>query len=58
MVDTRNYGKKEGHEAVDFEHPARGPNHCSECEHYVGRHCTKVVDPISPEDWCRLFEAK
>lgn len=57
-MDTRNYGKKESHDAVAFEHPAKGPHHCSECEHYVGRHCTKVVDPISPGDWCRLFEAK
>jgi hypothetical protein len=57
-VDTRNYGKKESHDAVAFEHPAKGPHQCSACEHYVGRHCTKVVDPISPDDWCRLFETR
>ena len=59
-MDTRNYGKKEGHEDVAFEHPAKGAHQCIECEHYrmfYGKpRCSKVVDPISPDDWCRLFE--
>lgn len=43
------------HEAVGYEHPARGSNHCSECKHYLGRACEIVRDPIRPEDWCRRF---
>lgn len=42
---------------VNFEHPAKGPNHCSQCIHFdPERACELVEGQIEPEDWCRLFE--
>lgn len=59
MKDTRNYGKKFSHEEVRYEHPARGPDHCAGCEHFImPNHCTGVADPISPEDWCVRYDRK
>lgn len=45
---------------VGFEHPAKGSDHCMECEHYEpGRDkCQIVAGEIQPQDWCRKFEAK
>lgn len=58
--DTRNYGKKYSHEEVRYEHPSRhGKDECKDCEHYIRGsppHCTGVVDPISPGDWCIRFD--
>lgn len=48
---------KLGHEEVDYEHPAKGKNHCGQCEHFIpANHCKIVEDPIRPEDWCKEFE--
>jgi len=50
--------EKYSHEEVGYEHPAKGPHHCSECKHYEtggGWHCEIVKDPIHPEDWCKKF---
>lgn len=58
----RDYGKKLSHDEVGYEHPARGPHHCSQCEHYQrpnrGWRCEIVQDPIRPEDWCEKFLLK
>jgi hypothetical protein len=44
---------------VDFEHPAKGPHHCSECEHFEPPHaCGLVKGRIDAGDWCRRFRAK
>jgi SPP1 gp7 family putative phage head morphogenesis protein len=46
------------HAEVEFEHPAKGPHHCSECQHYGGvDDCELVKSPIAPDDWCNKFEA-
>lgn len=46
------------HDAVEYEHPAKGPHHCGECAHYGGPDdCELVVPPIAPEDWCKKFDA-
>lgn len=48
---------------VGFEHPAKGPHHCSECIYYthpekkIGQ-CDIVLGNIEPKDWCREFEEK
>lgn len=41
---------------VGFEHPAKGPDHCSECRHFrPPDSCEIVSGEIRPEDWCRKF---
>lgn len=47
-------------ESVNFEHPATGMDHCSNCRHYRGNShsCTIVEGVIEPGDWCEKFEAK
>jgi len=51
------YAKSE----VGFEHPAEGPHHCGQCEHFLGakkQRCAIVAGVITPPDWCRKFDAK
>lgn len=46
---------------VGFEHPAKGPDHCSECVHFEkrGPHtCEIVAGKIEGTDWCRKFREK
>ena len=46
---------------VNFEHPAKGPDHCKDCKHYkvVPYHsCEIVPGVIMPNDWCKKFVAK
>jgi len=48
--------KKLAKSAVAFEHPAKGPHHCSECRHFVSPgNCRIVAGTISPRDWCKRF---
>lgn len=46
--------------AVGFEAPAKGPHHCSQCQHWEPpKHCAIVEgDDIDADDWCRRFKAK
>lgn len=47
------------HKEVGFEHPAKGPHHCSECKHYQGLgNCEIVKPPIAPADWCEKFKSR
>jgi hypothetical protein len=47
---------KLSHADVAFEHPARGPHHCSECARFEAPDaCELVESPIAPEDWCERF---
>lgn len=48
------YQKRE----VGYERPAKGPNHCSECKHFLARQeaCEIVEGRILPGDWCKKFE--
>jgi hypothetical protein len=43
--------------AVDFEHPAKGPNHCSQCRHFLPDQlaCRIVAGHITGRDWCKRF---
>ena len=45
---------------VEFEHPAKGPHHCSECRHFLRaeRACTVTQGRIMPQDWCNKFSEK
>jgi hypothetical protein len=43
-------------QSVAFEHPAKGPHHCSECVHYLGGACDIVAGKIEPADWCEKFK--
>jgi len=43
---------------VEFEHPAKGPNHCSQCVHFQGKTCEIVKGSVDPEDWCNKFKAR
>jgi len=46
-------------ESVDYEHPAQGPDHCGECEHFIAPEaCEFVEGSIAAGDWCELFEAE
>lgn len=43
---------------VDFEHPAKGVNHCGECKHFEvhgPKLCEIIAGTILPEDWCNKF---
>jgi len=55
MGDTR-VGAKVAKPSVGFEHPAKGPHHCSQCQHYQGGSCEVVQGRIAPGDWCRRFK--
>lgn len=45
--------------AVDFEHPAQGPNHCGECWHFMPPdECRIVMGRVTARDWCKRFDAK
>ena len=47
---------KLSHADVAFEHPARGPHHCSECAYFEApAACELVESPVAPEDWCERF---
>lgn len=41
---------------VDFEHPAKGPNHCGECKYFLGGRCAIVSGIVMAEDWCKKFD--
>lgn len=47
-------------ENVQFEHPAKGPDHCANCEHFLSstNRCRIVSGEVRPEDWCKRYEAK
>lgn len=57
LNQAQDASKKEKAE-VQFEHPAKGPNHCGECKHYdaPSKMCEIVLGSIEPEDWCNQFE--
>ena len=41
---------------VQYEHPAKGPHHCSQCRHFKSPHSCEIVEGrIAPEDWCKKF---
>lgn len=41
---------------VGFEHPAKGPHHCSECKHFRGPNSCEIVSGrIEAGDWCEKF---
>jgi len=51
---------KLSHRLVEFEHPAQGPHHCSQCKHWLGPKpdddsCGIVVPPVTAPDWCKEF---
>jgi hypothetical protein len=43
-------------QAVDFEHPAKGPNHCGACEYFLGGRCAIVTGIVETGDWCKKFK--
>lgn len=45
------------HAEVEFEHPAKGPHHCSECVHWLGARCEIVEPPVEAGDWCNRWTA-
>lgn len=49
---------KLSHAAVEFEHPAKGPHHCGECQHRTATGCEIVADPIEDGDWCDRFKQR
>ena len=53
--------KKFTHAEVAYEHPAKGPEHCGECLHFIGAKMPRwqiVKSPIPAEDWCQRYRAK
>jgi len=48
--------KKFDKSEVGFEHPAKGPNHCGACTHYIGGgYCAIVSGLVLAQDWCKKF---
>ena len=44
---------------VEFEHPAKGADHCSACVHYRGGdRCEIVIGVIKREDWCDRYQGE
>jgi hypothetical protein len=46
---------------VEFEHPAKGKDHCGQCTHFeveAVRHCEIVAGIVESIDWCDKFERK
>jgi hypothetical protein len=44
--------------SVEFEAPAKGPNHCGMCRHFQAPSaCELVAGTVRRVDWCRLFRA-
>ena len=46
---------------VEFEHPAKGDHHCSQCVHFEVLHkngCEVVQGHIEAQDWCDKFKPK
>lgn len=42
---------------VNFEHPATGIDHCSDCRYFLGGRCSIVLGTVLAQDWCERFEA-
>lgn len=50
---------KQPKEAVGYEDPAKGKDHCRDCRFFVVPNaCRKVEGRILGTAWCRLFRAK
>lgn len=46
---------------VEFEHPAKGDEHCNACRHFEIRHpeaCEIVEGKIEGYDWCIMYNIK
>ncbi len=43
---------------VQFEHPAKGRDHCSECVHFIPEYsrCRIVRGEVMGVDWCKKFK--
>lgn len=42
---------------VEFEHPAKGSDHCGDCVHFEdGGTCAIVDGAILAKDWCKEFK--
>lgn len=50
--------KKFTKEQVGFEHPAKGPDHCGQCQHFLGGRCAIVYSTVMAGDWCRKWKAE
>ena len=49
--------EKVEHSKAEYEHPAKGINHCSECEHFQSPSgCEIVKSPVNRDGWCAFFE--
>jgi hypothetical protein len=46
--------QKLSHAAVRY-HLTSGADRCDGCRFYLGHACSRVVGPIMPSGWCRLF---
>ena len=47
------------HEAAKYQDNPKDGQQCSGCTLFVEPHsCQVVEDPIAPEGWCELFQAK
>jgi 8-oxo-dGTP diphosphatase len=44
--------------AVEYEHPAKGPDHCGLCRHFdhAEAACELVAGAIATNDWCKKFD--
>jgi hypothetical protein len=41
---------------VQFESPARGTDHCIQCQNFMSPdYCLRVNGKVHPDDWCKLF---
>jgi hypothetical protein len=55
MARRIRYRKNE----VEFEHPAKGADHCEMCKHFkMPAACEIVMGEVYPGDWCNKFDPK
>jgi hypothetical protein len=49
---------KMSHADAQYEDPAKGIDHCSQCQYFEPPSgCHLVKSPIGQKAWCRFFEA-
>jgi hypothetical protein len=49
---------KKSKEEAKYQNKPNGQQQCSKCKHFMAGKCEIVEGEISPDGWCKFFEAK
>lgn len=51
--------KKQPKDAVGYEDPAKGGDHCGDCKHFIVPNACRLVEGrIMRSGWCKLYKEK